>query len=157
MNRTFLQIIFLLFLQTPALACDRQDPVCVASTLYEKTATFRYIEIKEYFCQSNEKAFFYGVKASEAAVAELKKQNLDFETQGISDFGQLRYQTIPIDQDSVVVKISGKGILGFNDPPMLKHIDVYSLYYLIKEDGKNYCLPRNGILKGTHTPSKITQ
>ena len=141
-------LVFLLTCLSPVYCCDQTDPVCVARVLFEKGATLRHAELKQYYCSDNYTSYDLAVSFSNILLETYRKGGVDYFSQEYHDFSNLTYQVITRDSRSVVVKISGKAMQGFKNTDIEKTSEVDTSIFLRKKDKSNqYCLQKSDIRK----------
>ncbi|MGE4546121.1 MAG: hypothetical protein AB7D06_18690 [Pedobacter sp.] len=109
MNKSFLAAIMLFLASTVnTYSCDTNDPICVASMVFEKGASLRFFELKDYYCEQNQVFLSEAIRRAEKRVSKLKRdKGIDHYEQVKIDFSDVEYSLISRDKEKAQVRVFG--------------------------------------------------
>jgi|GEM_PF-3190203 len=142
MKNLYLSIFLVLFLCSSAESCDQTNPVCVASKIYESTASFRTEGTKKYYCEDNLVSYDFAVALGKSLSKTMKENGINYFKQAFHDFGNLKYKITHYKSNLFLVTVSGRAKAGFTGTDIEKELKEDKTFYLRKEeDSGEYCFP----------------
>jgi len=127
-----------LWLYAPKLmaeeGCDKKDPACIVSIVFESGIKLRYDGLEEYTCKDKLYLIERGKAGAKYQIERKKKSGIDFYQQTKFDFSNLNYKE-NIEKNQAIVFITGFfiGMLEGKDLKYKGKVD--EVHNVVREDG----------------------
>jgi hypothetical protein len=114
--------------------CNKKEPACIVSIVFESGIKLRYDGLEEYTCKDKLYLIDRGKAGAKYQIERKKKSGIDFYQQAKFDFSNLNYKET-IDKNQAIVFITGFFIGKLDGKGFEYKGKVDEVHNVVKEDG----------------------